>query len=99
RIIGAWDQYGYSALIDWAQDFDVTDFEERVLGPGVRTLIGVRKEAVSPVSRPYYHDDDCDGGDFAPGDEMMIKEIQRPDAATIRFILAEGYSASILNSI
>ena len=96
---GAWSQYGYNQLIDWAQDLDLTRFETVPHAPGVRTLIGSRRAGSATVSRPYYHDDDCSGGDYRPGDEMMIKEIQRPDAATVRFILAGGYSATILAAI
>jgi len=96
---GAWSQYGYNQLIDWAQDLDLTRFETVPHAPGVRTLIGSRRDGSATVSRPYYHDDDCSGGDYRPGDEMMIKEIQRPDAATVRFILASGYSATILAAI
>lgn len=96
---GAWSQYGYNQLIDWAQDLDLTRFETVPHAPGVRTLIGSRRDGSATVSRPYYHDDDCSGGDYRPGDEMMIKEIQRPDAATVRFILASGYSSTILAGI
>jgi hypothetical protein len=96
---GAWSQYGYNQLIDWAQDLDLTRFEAVPHAPGVRTLIGSRRDAAATVSRPYYHDDDCSGGDYRPGDEMMVKEIQRPDAATVRFVLASGYSATILAAV
>jgi hypothetical protein len=96
---GAWSQYGYNQLIDWAQDLDLTRFETVPHAPGVRTLIGSRRDAAATVSRPYYHDDDCSGGDYRPGDEMMVKEIQRPNAATVRFVLASGYSATILAAV
>jgi hypothetical protein len=98
-VRGAFCQYGYTALIDWAQDLDVTKFEEVAHGPGIRTLIGARREAASTVSRPYYHDDDCDGGDYKPGDEMMVKEVTKPDASTLRLWLADGYSSTILNAV
>lgn len=98
-VIGAWSQYGYECLIDWAQDFNIADFAETAHAPGNRTLIGVRAEAAATVSRPYYHDDECDGGDLKPGYELMVKEIETPDADTMRFVLADGWSASILNAI
>lgn len=98
-IIGAWSQYGYNQLIDWAQDLELSRFETPVHGSGVRTLIGSRRNSSATVSRPYFHDDDCDGGDYKPGDEMMVKEIQKPDASTVRFILAAGYSTTIHTGI
>lgn len=99
NVIGAWSQYGYSSLIDWSQTLNVTDFETQAHEPGTRALIGVREAQSSPVSRPYYHDDDCDGGDYKPGSEVMVKEIQRPDATTVRLILAAGYSTTIVNNL
>lgn len=99
RAFGAWSQYGYHSLIDWAQDVDITNFEAQAHAPGVRTMIGVRSDASAVVSRPYYHDDECDGGDYKPGFELMVKEIQKPDASTLRLVLAAGHSTSVLNAI
>ncbi len=99
RMIGAWTQYGYNSLIDWAQDLEVQGFEEPSKAPGKRTLIGVRRDSNATVSRPYYHDDDCPGGDYRPGDEMMVKEVQKPDSTTLRLVLASGYSSTILSAM
>lgn len=98
-VVGAFSQYGYRGLVDWAQDLDVTNFEQEAHGPGTRTLIGMRRESAATVSRPYYHDDDCDCGDYRPGDEMLVKEIQKPDGSTLRLVLADGYSSTILNNM
>lgn len=98
-ILGAWTQYGYNSLIDWAQDLDLTRFETPVRGGGTRTLIGARADASGTVSRPYFHDDDCDGGDYEPGTEMMVKAIQTPDSTTVRLVLATGFSSTILTAL
>jgi hypothetical protein len=96
-IIGAWTKYEYKALIDWAQDLDLTKFYgarkttgatiETPRGSGSRTLIGARANSSSSVSRPYFHDELCDCGDMGPSQEMMVKTISRIDATTVRFTL------------
>ncbi len=95
---GAWSQYGYKQLIDWAQDIDLTGFETPTKVGGSRTLIGSRSSSVATVSRPYFHDDDCEGGDYYPGGEMMVKTISIPVAGTLRLAFALGFSQAIINA-
>ena len=93
---GAWSQYGYKQVIDWAQDLELTGFETPAKVGGTRTLIGSRASTASTVSRPYFHDDDCEGGDFYPDGEMMVKSWSTPVAGTLRLYLAKGFSSTIL---
>jgi hypothetical protein len=96
---GAWSQYSYKYNIDWAQDIDLTGFKTASKSAGSRTMIGMRNSD-GTISRPYFHDDDCEGGDFYPDGEMMVKTISLVTANTIlRLTLATGYSSTVLAGI
>lgn len=111
--VGAWSQYGYKNLINWAQDLELTGFETPAKIGGTRTLIGQSLAAggalTTRVSRPFFHDDDCDCGDFYPTGEMMVysvKTIEIPPGtpARLRFTLTLGsdgnvFTAAILDKI
>lgn len=104
-IAGAWTQYEYTCLIDWAQDLDINKFYGARIGDtvemsraaGHRTMIGARASTASTVSRPYFHDDLCDCGDMTPGTEMMVASVSRTNATTVRLTFTTDHNASILS--
>lgn len=98
--VGPIEHYGYKELVDWAQDIDFSDFESYPVSPGKRTMIGQAIDdsgvGTSYRSRAYFHDDECEAGDYGVDKEIMVKEIQRPDANTIRLVLAANNNTAAL---
>jgi len=98
-VPGAFMLYEYKTLIDWAQDLDTTQFSVKAKAAGMRTIIGARESAESTVSRAFYHDESCSGGDMTPGREFLCSMVSLPVAGTLRLTLAAGFSSAALAAI
>ena len=98
-VPGAFMLYEYKTLIDWAQDLDTTQFQTQAKAAGMRTIIGARENVAATVSRAFYHDEACNGGDMTPGREFLCATVSESVAGTLRLTLASGFSAAALAAI
>lgn len=58
---------------------------------GERIILNVRKSGET-VSRPFFFDNLCSGGDMGPGKEMLVKTVSTPSTGQRRLTFAAGHT-------
>jgi len=92
--VGQFTQYTYRNEIPWAQNLEWTDFAiQNTSVGGSRIMIGQRlgdNTGYGYHTRPYFHDDDCEGGDSHNGYEFLVKTLTKMGSNQIKLDLALG---------
>jgi len=89
----------FDSKIDWALKVPIDRSSSDRGTNGTRSLIGLRKDASATIQRSVFFDYRNRAGDFAPGNEFMVKQVSEPVDGTLRFYLAGGYNQTSYNNI
>lgn len=97
--VGKWLYHKFDAKIDWAQPLDISDTVTARGVDGSRIVVGMRESSIDTISRPYFFDHFCNSGDFDKGTEMLVKDAVAAGSGNVRFVLATGFSTTLVNAI
>lgn len=98
-ITGEFFNVSFNGKIDWANKIPIDKGTAERNTSGTRNIIGLRGDASQSVQRAVFFDYRNRSGDFVPSHELLVKQVSLPDARTLRFYLAGGYSSIAFNNV